>query len=163
MSPKPGAAPRTGALGLACRLFFSWPALDGNVGNMDVGFGRGSSLKYLWLSISLAEGRREGSSESRLSSKDAPALVKVGNFDRMTLPNAPFWLLGSRRERALGRRLKPGQVSSVGIPHSSKICMFVNYKTWIAYRFSPALRCWMRDSPCSVGRLHSSPVVAGSS
>lgn len=118
-----------GALGLAWRLFFSWPALDGNVGNMAVGLGRGSSLKYLWLNISLAVGRSEGFRERRLSSRDAPAFVKVGNLERMTLPDAPLWLLGRRRERAFGRRLKPGQVSSVGMPQSSKTCMFVNYKT----------------------------------
>lgn len=47
----------------------------------------------------------------------------------MTLPDAPFWLLGRRRERALGKRLKPGQVSSVGIPQSSKICMFRQLQT----------------------------------
>lgn len=126
MSPRPGAAPRTGALGLAWRRFFSWPALEGNVGNMAVGFGRGSSLKYLWVSISLAVGRFEVFSERRLSSKEAPAFVSVGNFERMTLPDAPAWLLGRRRVRALGRRLKPGQVSSVGMPQSSKICKFVN-------------------------------------
>lgn len=32
-----------------------------------------------------------------------------------------FLGLGSLSERALGRRLNPGQESSVGIPHSSKI------------------------------------------
>ena len=89
---------------------------------MAVGLGRGSSLKYLWLSISLAEGRFAGFSESRLSRRDAPALVRVGNLERTTLPEAPRWLLGRRRERALGRRLKPGQASSVGMPHNSKIC-----------------------------------------
>lgn len=116
-----------GALGLACRLFFSWPAFDGKVGNMAVGFGRGSSLKYLWLNISLAEGRFAGFKESKLSSRDAPAFVRVVNLDRMTLPAAPRWLLGRRSERAFGRRLKPGQASSVGMPHSSKICTLVNY------------------------------------
>lgn len=95
---------------------------------MAVGFGRGSSLKYLWLSISLAEGRFAGLSESRLSSRHAPALVRVVNFERMTLPEAPRWLLGRRSERAFGRRLKPGHASSVGMPHSSKICTLVNYK-----------------------------------
>lgn len=89
MSPRSGAAPRIGALGLACRRFFSWPALEGNVGNMAVGLGRGSSLKYLWLRSSLAEGRSEGFKDSKLSSRDAPAFVRVGNLDRITLPDAP--------------------------------------------------------------------------
>jgi hypothetical protein len=106
---------------------------------MAVGFGRGSSLKYLWLSISLAEGRLAGFSERRLSRRDAPALVRVVNLERTTLPEAPRWLLGRRRERALGRRLKPGQVSSVGMPHSSKIYTLVNYKTWNTHLFPSSL------------------------
>lgn len=88
---------------------------------MAVGLGRGSSLKYLWLKISLAVGRFAGFKDRRLSSRDAPALVRIGNLDRTTLPAAPRWLLGRRSERAFGRRLKPGQLSSVGMPQSSKI------------------------------------------
>jgi hypothetical protein len=78
-----------GAFGLAWRRFFSWPAFDGNVGNMAVGLGRGSSLKYLWPKISLAVGRFEGFRDRRLSSRDAPAVVRMGNLDRTTLPAAP--------------------------------------------------------------------------
>jgi hypothetical protein len=130
---------------------------------MAVGFGRGSSLKYLWLSISLAEGRFAGFSESRLSRRDAPAFVRVVNLERMTLPAAPRWLLGRRRERAFGRRLKPGQASSVGMPHSSKICMLVNYnKHGNTHLFCPVLADWVRDSPCLVGRLRFCLVVEGS-
>ena len=150
-----------GALGLACRRFFSWPAFDGKVGNMAVGFGRGSSLKYLWLSISLAEGRFAGFSESKLSSRDAPAFVRVVNLERMTLPAAPRWLLGRRSERAFGRRLKPGHVSSVGMPQSSKIYMLVNYTTRHAYLFYPVCTDWVRNSPCLIDRLRSCPVVVG--
>ena len=40
-----GASPLFGALGLASLLLFSWPAFDGNVGNMAVLLGFGSSLK----------------------------------------------------------------------------------------------------------------------
>jgi hypothetical protein len=44
--PKPGASPLFGALGLTAPLrIFSCPALDGNVGNIAVDFGFGSSLK----------------------------------------------------------------------------------------------------------------------
>lgn len=51
-----------------------------------------------------------------------PARVKKGNLARMTAP-VDFWVfvVGRRRERALGRRLKPGQDCSVGMPQSSKI------------------------------------------
>ena len=40
-----GASPLFGALGLASLLLFSWPALEGNVGNIAVLLGFGSSLK----------------------------------------------------------------------------------------------------------------------
>ena len=40
-----GASPLFGALGLASLLLFSWPAFEGNVGNMAVLLGFGSSLK----------------------------------------------------------------------------------------------------------------------
>lgn len=119
---------------------------------MAVGLGRGSSLKYLWLNVSLAEGRFDGFSESRLSSRDAPALVRVGNFERTTLPDAPLWLLGKRSERAFGRRLKPGQLSSVGMPQSLKIYMHVNYTTRRTHLFCPACVDWVRNSPCSTDR-----------
>lgn len=40
-----GAFPLFGALGLASLLLFSWPAFEGNVGNIAVLLGFGSSLK----------------------------------------------------------------------------------------------------------------------
>ena len=40
-----GASPLFGALGLANLLLFSWPAFEGNVGNIAVLLGFGSSLK----------------------------------------------------------------------------------------------------------------------
>ena len=40
-----GASPLFGALGLANLRLFSWPAFEGNVGNMAVLLGFGSSLK----------------------------------------------------------------------------------------------------------------------
>ena len=40
-----GASPLFGALGLASLLLFSWPAFEGNVGNIAVLLGFGSSLK----------------------------------------------------------------------------------------------------------------------
>lgn len=118
----PGASPRIGALGLAWRLRFSCPALDGNVGNIAVGFGLGSSLKYACSSISFADGRCDGSRDNKLLSSFAPALVKVGNLERTIEPCAFLFPDGRRRDLALGRRLKPGQFSSVGIPQSSNIC-----------------------------------------
>lgn len=67
-------------------------------------------------------GRAAGSSESREERRSVPAAVRSGNLARMTVP-VSFGLdvAGKRRERALGRRLKPGQVDSVGMPQSSKI------------------------------------------
>jgi hypothetical protein len=127
---------------------------------MAVGLGRGSSLKYLWLKSSLAVGRLEGFKDRRLSSKDAPAFVRIGNLERTTLPVAPRWLLGRRSERAFGRRLKPGQISSVGMPQSSKICTLVNYTTRHVYLLGPVCLDWVRNSPCLIGRLRSCLAVA---
>lgn len=50
-----------------------------------------------------------------------PAVVRKGNLDRMTVPTV-WWVWGRRRALALGRRRKVGQLVSVGMPHSSKIC-----------------------------------------
>ncbi len=72
-------------------LRFSWPALDGKVGNMTLAFGFGSSLKYACLSTSLAVGRPMGFRESRDDRSCAPDEVRKGNLDRMIVP----WLLGS--------------------------------------------------------------------
>ena len=49
-----------------------------------------------------------------------PAVVRSGNLARWTFP-VVCGVLGRRSERALGRRLKPGQVASVGMPQSSNI------------------------------------------
>lgn len=76
--------------------------------------------------MAFASGRRLGSSERRSLSKPAPPLVRVGNFDLMMEPCAEELWEGRRSDRAFGRRLKPGQLSSVGMPHISKICVHVN-------------------------------------
>jgi hypothetical protein len=124
---RPGASPLTGAFGLGARLLLSCPAFDGNVGNRLVGFGRGSSVKYSCSSISFAVGRREGfSARSELSSA-APALVSVGKRDLIMEPRVEV-PEGRRRERALGRRLKSGQLVSVGVPQRSKICYVRQHK-----------------------------------
>lgn len=115
-----GASPLLGALGLATLLLFSCPAFEGKVGNIAVDLGRGSSLKYGWPSTSLALGLCAGLSESREVKRAAPAFVRSGNLARSTAP-VVCEVLGKRSDRAFGRRLKPGQVASVGIPQASKI------------------------------------------
>ena len=60
-------------------------------------------------------------------SRAVPAVVRRGNLARIVFPG--IWeVLGRRSERALGRRLKPGQVASVGMPQSSKICRTIEYR-----------------------------------
>ena len=81
-----GASPLFGALGLATLLLFSCPAFDGNVGNIAVDFGLGSSLKYGWESTSVAVGLFAGLSDSNEVSRLVPALVRNGNLARMTAP-----------------------------------------------------------------------------
>lgn len=81
-----GASPLFGALGLATFLLFSCPAFEGKVGNMAVDFGRGSSLKNEWVSISLAVGLLTGLRDSSEDRRAAPAFVKSGNLARMTAP-----------------------------------------------------------------------------
>lgn len=152
--------PRTGASGVACRLRFSWPALDGNVGNIAVGLGLGSSRKYGCSSISFAVGRRAGSSDRRLLSRLAPAFVRVGNFNRMMLPCADLACEGSRSERALGRRLKPGHISSVGIPQSSNTYHLVKKAKGRVHVLSSLIQGWRPDSPYSIDPLRSCLVVA---
>ena len=58
-------------------------------------------------------------------SNSLPAVVRKGNFDRKIEPCAlgSEGLDGKRRERALGRRRKLGQVRSVGIPHRVNILL----------------------------------------
>lgn len=120
-SPSLGAAPLIGAFGLATRLRFSCPAFDGNVGNIAVDFGFGSSLKYGCASISLAVGRAAGLRARSDVKRALPAVVRKGNLARMTAPTV-WEVWGRRRDFALGRRRKEGQVCSVGMPQSSKIC-----------------------------------------
>lgn len=115
-----GASPLFGALGLTIFLLFSWPAFEGNVGNMAADLGFGSSLKYGWIRTSLAVGLLAGFKDSREMRSSLPAAVKKGNLARMTAPTF-CCVRGKRRDLAFGRRLKPGQFSSVGMPQSSKI------------------------------------------
>lgn len=123
---------------------------------MAVGFGRGSCWKYGSCSISFADGLFDGSNESRLLNKLAPAFVRVGNLDRTIEPRAALLFEGNLSERAFGSLLKPGQVSSVGIPQSSKICANVN-KLANTYRIGPfqSIADWMLSSPCLVDPLRS--------
>lgn len=115
-----GASPLIGALGLATLLLLSCPALEGKVGNMLVAFGRGSCVNQGCDRTSAAEGRFAGFRDRRESRRSDPTVVRIGNLERIREPVA--WALdGRRRARALGRRRKPGQVSSVGRPQSSKI------------------------------------------
>ena len=53
-------------------------------------------------------------------SRSLPAEVRNGNFARMMLP-VFCDSRGSLNDLALGSRRKPGHVSSVGMPQSSKI------------------------------------------
>lgn len=115
-----GASPLIGAFGLATRLLLSCPAFDGKVGNILVALGRGSWVNQAWARTSAAEGRFAGLSERSEFSRSAPDDVSRGNLERIREP-VVVALGGRRRARALGRRRKPGQVSSVGRPHSSKI------------------------------------------
>ena len=90
---------------------------------MAVLFALGSSLKYGCVNTSLAEGLLAGFRESREMSREEPAVVRKGNLARRTEP-VVWWVLllgGRRRDFALGRRRKDGQVVSVGMPQSSKI------------------------------------------
>ena len=87
---------------------------------MAVLFGLGSSLKYECASISEALGRLAGLRDRREVRSWVPLRVRKGNLARMTAPMV-WEVRGRRRERALGRRLKFGQVVSVGMPQSSKI------------------------------------------
>ena len=84
-------------------------------------FGLGSSLKYGCASISAAVGLFAGFRDRREERRSVPEVVRKGNLARMTEPVVWGLLEGRRSERALGRRLKPGQLVSVGIPQSSKI------------------------------------------
>lgn len=81
-----GASPLIGALGLATFLLFSWPALEGNVGNMAVDLGFGFSSKYGCLRTSFADGRLPGFKERSDIRSSLPAAVRNGNFDLITVP-----------------------------------------------------------------------------
>ncbi len=69
----------------------------------------------------MAEGREVGFRERRAVRSWVPARVRKGYLARRTEPVLRGLDGGRRRERAWGRRLKPGQVVSVGRPQSSKI------------------------------------------
>ena len=91
---------------------------------MAVDLGFGASLKYGCSSTSAAVGRWAGLSDRRDARSWFPEVVRKGNLARMTAPVVAE-LRGRRRALAFGRRLKPGQMSSVGIPQSSK--------TWLGH------------------------------
>jgi len=59
------------------------------------------------------------------------------------LPWEPLDAGGKRRVRAFGKRLKPGQLSSVGMPQSSKIYTFRQFvgrqRAYLLF-FQPASR-----------------------
>lgn len=110
------SASRFGAGGLVCCRRFSCPALLGNVGNIAVGFGRGSSVKYSWLNNCFAEGRLAGSSCMSARNRSIP-FSDIANL----VSKLFFVRCDTFRGRAFGRRRHCGQVSS-GSPHNSKIC-----------------------------------------
>lgn len=68
-----------------------------------------------------------GFRDKRDASKETPAVVRRGNLALIKAVVVGFEkevlevVEGKRRERALGKRRNPGQESSVGKPHSSKI------------------------------------------
>lgn len=98
-----GASPRTGALGLMCRLRFSWPALLGNVGNISALFGFGSSLKYGWRSTSSAVMRCDGSSARSRERSSTPDEVRRGKRARRWDPmlRCVSAMLRKGREKAI--------------------------------------------------------------
>lgn len=83
--------------------------------------------------VSFALGLLAGLRESKLLRSEAPTLVRVENLERMIEPWLDFEAGGKRSVRAFGRRLKAGQLSSVGIPQSSRIYTFVNEMVRTSY------------------------------
>ena len=119
--------PRLGASGVSRLLLFSIPALDGKVGNISFGLGRGSSRKYGWDRHSWVVGRELGFRASREDSRCRPALVRNGNLARGRRGGFPgdadeVGVEGRRRDLALGRERKPGHICGVGGPVRAKIC-----------------------------------------
>lgn len=69
----------------------------------------------------MAVGREEGFNERREARRAVPALVRRGNFARSRVLLGVVVGLGGRRSvRALGRRLKAGQLVRVGGPRREK-------------------------------------------
>lgn len=121
------ACPRLGASGVSLRLLFSMPALDGKVGNISLGLGRGSSRKYWCERHCWVDGLAAGFSASSEESRCRPAFVRRGNLERgrrgelLGPPPVGPGVDGRRRDLALGRERKPGQVCGVGGPVRAKI------------------------------------------
>lgn len=125
-SNRGASCPCLGASGVSLRLLLSIPALDGKVGNISRGLGRGSSRKYGCERHSWVEGRVLGFRASSEESKWRPALVRKGNLVRGRRGRFPGVLEvggvgGRRRDLALGRERKPGQVWGVGGPVRANI------------------------------------------
>lgn len=90
-----------------------------------MGLGRGSSRKYGCDRHSCVVGRELGFNASREDKRCRPALVRKGNLVRGSSGGFPDGgadeVDGRRRDLALGRERKPGQVCWVGGPVRSKI------------------------------------------
>lgn len=104
------------------------PALDGKVGNISLGLGRGSSRKYWCERHCWVDGLAAGFSARSEERRCRPAFVRKGNLvrGRRGIPPAPAAPVGPdedgrRRDLALGRERKPGQVWAVGGPVRAKI------------------------------------------
>jgi len=100
--------------------------LDGKVGNISFGFGRGSSRKYGCLRHSAAVGREAGFSASKEEMSWRPALERMENFERGSrggvVPLGGAECVGGRRsDLAFGRERNPGQIWGVGGPVRAKI------------------------------------------
>jgi len=85
--------------------------------------GLGSSLKYGWARTWAAVGREVGFRAKREERRAVPWVVSRGNLERRIEPLlVGLGFGGRRRVRALGRRVKEGQVVLVGRPRREKIC-----------------------------------------
>lgn len=125
-SNRGASCPRFGASGVCRRRRFSMPALDGKVGNISFGFGRGSSRKYWWERHWAVVGRARGFRASRDERRWRPALVRKGNLERgrrggFVPVDGGVDVDGRRRDLALGSERKPGQVWGVGGPVRANI------------------------------------------
>ena len=106
------------------------------------------------MSTSLAVGLCAGLSDKREVRRAVPAFVRSGNLARITAP-VVWEVFGRRSDRALGRRLKPGQVASVGIPQSSKI--------WNGQQGIGSVTFAVDESPLQADPLHSCLVTVAAS